>query len=513
MPGRRESKELSPKAVGEIRRWLDSCLDKHPSCPRRCTPELPRRVLDVGTNNSPIRLHQSQKNEKAQYATLSYCWGSGVQHLTTTTSNLRDYMLALPCGLPKTILDAVEVCRKVGIRYLWADALCIIQDNDSDKLDQITKMGSIYKNSTVTIVAASAENVTDGFLSNGKPDEPIAQLPIFVNNCISGTVYLRTQHSEDICSSNEPIFQRAWTFQELLLSPRALVFDSCQVTLNCLEHKFRPVLETYLGFQFDCFNLPVSVFGLVDKNLASRKTEESREYYLRVTQDQIWMRIVHEYSERDLTFFDDRLPALAGIATELAKSWNDAYLAGFWEKTIIQHLGWYRSPPTYQRTGPLKRNFEGVDCTKRIGSPSWSWVTTPYPVLIKKASHSDAKLVGSSVQLVSQKSPFGQVKRASIALDARVLRASDLDLTLKFKCWPSQPHDNSIGLDFEDPKPDLDNCRLIYLGGTAFHGMFLVVEKSGGGEFRRVGYAELSDWNKGWKNLLSLTEREIIVIE
>jgi len=166
-------------------------------------------VLDVGTHDSLIRLHQSQKNEKAQYATLSYCWGSGVQQLTTTTSNLRDHMLALPCGLPKTISDAVEVCRKVGIRYLWVDALCIIQDDESDKLDQIAKMGSIYKNSTVTIVAASTENVTDGFLSNGKPDEPIAQLPIFVDNSTFGTVYLRSQHAEEKYSSDEPIFQRA----------------------------------------------------------------------------------------------------------------------------------------------------------------------------------------------------------------------------------------------------------------------------------------------------------------
>jgi hypothetical protein len=251
----------------------------------------------------------------------------------------------------------------------------------------------------------------------------------------------------------------------------------------------------------------VSVFGLVDENLALRKTEEMREFYLRLTQDQIWTRIIHEYSERDLTLFDDRLPALAGIATELAKSWNDVYLAGFWEKTIIQHLGWHRC------TGPPRRNLEGVDCTKRIGSPSWSWVTTPYSVLIEVARYPDAKLVGSSAQLVSQNSPFGQVKGASIALEARVLRASDLDLTLKFDCWSSQPYYNSIWLDFEDPKPELDNCRLIYLNGTEFCGMFLVVEKFGGGEFRRVGYAELADWKERWKNLLSLTEREIIVIE
>lgn len=103
------------------------------------------------------------------------------------------------------------MCRKVGIPYLWVDALCIIQDDENDKLDQIAKMGSIYKNSTITIVAASAEKVTDGFLEGEPKNEPIAQLPIFVNNSISGTVYLRIRYGEDIYSSDEPIFQRAVT--------------------------------------------------------------------------------------------------------------------------------------------------------------------------------------------------------------------------------------------------------------------------------------------------------------
>lgn len=127
------------------------------------------------------------KNEKAQYASLSYCWGGGGKQIMTTNSTLHDHLLALPRHFPKTISDAIEVCRKVGIRYLWIDAFCIIQDNSCDKLDHIASMGSIYKSSTVTIVAASAERVTDGFLADEEPSdqdprEPIAQLPIFIDN-------------------------------------------------------------------------------------------------------------------------------------------------------------------------------------------------------------------------------------------------------------------------------------------------------------------------------------------
>ena len=497
--------------VGEIRRWLDDCLNKHPSCPRSSIPELPRKVLDVETGNSTVRLHQSLENEKAQYASLSYCWGGGGKQITTTNSNLHDHLLALPRHLPKTISDAIEVCRRVGIRYLWIDALCIIQDDSSDKLDQIAKMGSIYKNSTVTIVAASAERVTDGFLSNEKPSEPTAQLPIFIDNSTYGTVYLRMQDSDYIYASDEPISQRAWTFQELLLSPRAIIFDSSQIILKCMERRFQPVLNTYVNFKFSCHDLPVSIFGLVDRNFAWRDTQESREYYLEITQDQIWKPIIDEYSQRDLTLFDDRLLALTGMATELAKSWNDVYLAGLWKKTITLHLCWYRSAPTVRGT-EISKNFKGVDCTKRIGSPSWSWVTAPYPVSVQWCEWPDAKLIDSGVLLESQKSPFGKVKDAFIALEARVLRASDLDLTMKFDFLPA-PYDNRIGLDFEAPKPDLGNCRLVYLGHGSDCWMFLVVEKSLGGKFRRVGYTELSRWKEEWRNLLSSAKREITVIE
>jgi Heterokaryon incompatibility protein (HET) len=512
VPGRRGSKELNPKMVGKIRRWLGDCLNKHPSCPRSCTPELPRRVLDVGTDISTVRLHQSLKDEKAQYASLSYCWGDSGKQITTTNSNLDDHMLALPRHLPKTISDAIEVCRKVRIRYLWIDALCIIQDNSTDKLEQIAKMGSIYKSSTVTIVAASAERVTDGFLSNEKPIETIAQLPIFIDNSTCGTVYLRIHDSDYIYSSEEPISQRAWTLQELLLSPRALIFDSSQVTLKCIEHAFQPVLDTYVNFEFGCCDLPVSVFGLLDKQFAWRDTQDSREYYLKHTQDRKWKEIIQEYSQRNLTFFDDRLPALAGIATELAKSWNDIYLAGFWKKTITQHLGWYRSESAFRSTRNSK-NFEGVDGTNLIGSPSWSWVTAPFSVSVQGCEYPDTKLIDSGVLLESQKSPFGKVKDAFIALEARVLKASDLDLSMKFKSWPSPPYDNSIGLDFEAPKLDSGNCRLVHLGHGRDRWMFLVVEKSLGGRFRRVGYTELSSWKPEWKNLVSSAKREITVIE
>jgi hypothetical protein len=66
--------------------------------------------------------------------------------------------------LPKTIQDAVFIARKLGLQFLWVDALCIIQDEEEDKSKEITQMPQIYKNTYVTITAASARSSDDGFL-------------------------------------------------------------------------------------------------------------------------------------------------------------------------------------------------------------------------------------------------------------------------------------------------------------------------------------------------------------
>jgi hypothetical protein len=68
-------------------------------------------------------------------------------------------------ALPQRIQDAVKITRKLGIQYLWLDALCIIQGDTLDKTLEINGMGAIYKNATVTIAAASCDSVYDGFLA------------------------------------------------------------------------------------------------------------------------------------------------------------------------------------------------------------------------------------------------------------------------------------------------------------------------------------------------------------
>ena len=62
-------------------------------------------------------------------------------------------------ALSKTIQDAVIVARRLNIRYLWIDSLCIVKDDADDWERQSAKIASIYGNAYITI---SASGATDG---------------------------------------------------------------------------------------------------------------------------------------------------------------------------------------------------------------------------------------------------------------------------------------------------------------------------------------------------------------
>lgn len=142
IPGRQESKRLTRSIVDKTRRWLDECQDQHQYCPKRSTPKLPKRVLAIPNDgDESIRLHISQKEERGEYAALSYCWG-GDQQFKTTSLSIGAYTKSMPLHLlPNTLRDAVKVCQKMGTRFLWVDSPCIVQDDPEDKDVEIAGMG------------------------------------------------------------------------------------------------------------------------------------------------------------------------------------------------------------------------------------------------------------------------------------------------------------------------------------------------------------------------------------
>ena len=118
---------------------------------------LPSRLLD--TQGQAIRL-STEFHHETQYATLSHCWGRTLV-IQTTTRLLDQYKQNIPFeNLSKTFQDALIVCRRLGIRFLWIDFLCIVQDDPLDWEHEAAKMADVYAGPYLNISALAV------------PDEP-----------------------------------------------------------------------------------------------------------------------------------------------------------------------------------------------------------------------------------------------------------------------------------------------------------------------------------------------------
>jgi hypothetical protein len=170
---------------------LIECELRHSNCIKTSDSILPARVIDVGSStDSFVRLHISQNLEEGQYSALSYCWG-GPQQYVMTNSNIEAMKAGIPLdALPLTIQDAVLVTRDLGLHYLWIDALCIIQDNENDKMHEIEQMGKIYKRSTVTIAAANTTCAQDSFLFD-RPFQSLCHLTFNLPNGTLGSIWIK----------------------------------------------------------------------------------------------------------------------------------------------------------------------------------------------------------------------------------------------------------------------------------------------------------------------------------
>ena len=169
-----------------IKSWLLDCQTNHESCGDQHfsllygavqSPPRPRRLLDLHAFQSPglIQLIEAENRSGLPYCALSYSWSFSERYLLTS-ANIRYFQTQIQISqLPKTFQDAIEVARGIGFRYLWKDALCIMQDGGTspaasiDWLDQAGKMNDIFGNSHVTIAASEAVDGSQGFIKRRNP--------------------------------------------------------------------------------------------------------------------------------------------------------------------------------------------------------------------------------------------------------------------------------------------------------------------------------------------------------
>ena len=196
-----------------IQKWLKICQALHPN---RCRPtyvDVPgMRLIDCEMKT--IILASDQK-----YVTLSYLWGAD-----EAETPFPDQLLE---PLPRTIEDAMTVTQCLGFRYLWIDRYCIDQRNKSETSTQLQAMGSIYRNSHLTIIAAAGDDPSFGL--PGVSKQPRHSMP----EAKIGRMYLREiLHISHLVNLSR-WDSRGWTYQEGILATRRLVFTEQQVFFEC----------------------------------------------------------------------------------------------------------------------------------------------------------------------------------------------------------------------------------------------------------------------------------------
>lgn len=410
---------MSPGCLQLAKDWLHQCDTEHPGCFKYENEPLPDRVLDVGMNDSSQPVLRLSKDldvtqKYSRYAALSYCWGKNTK-LVTTTNILSKRM----CGIrfdsfPPSLRDAVLVTRALGIRYLWIDSLCIIQDDIKDWEKQSEKMGDIYRHSYITIAATSSPGTDTGWLQSSISENTPLHLwdrdktdeeKTHYQSSLPSSIYLIPQTKPwDSLIDTSPLGSRGWAMQERLLPSRVLHYGSQQLAFECIsdtsteateflpnaKQQGRDTIQTGLhisrlgrsehgsalrlvkeAFYKNTIPLPVDVGSYTMTEFRQPGSVEERTLLL-------WYDLLRLYSKREFTYRRDKVPALLGIITIFEErlrgvlpanvSLWEKLIAGLWKNDIQRGLCW-KTPDSTR----MKRTLPAC-------APSWSWLSIDGPL-------------------------------------------------------------------------------------------------------------------------------------
>ncbi|KAH7309744.1 heterokaryon incompatibility protein-domain-containing protein [Stachybotrys elegans] len=453
------------------KQWLSNCLKNHPKCAPSSSGEFPDRVLDVGlAGEDAIRLRLVKPFEEGQprppYATLSYCWGETTDStvkLKTTNIDAFQQRIAV-ADLPKTMRHAVGLTRALGLRYLWIDSLCIIQDSVDDWRAQSALMGTIYQQSHVCIAATASENSDGGLFFERNPEDirPVqlaCHFPVDRTDNPRRTFTIVPQRPSFEFIDKAPLSKRGWVMQERLLSPRTLHCGETQLFWEC-RHMYADECHPN-GLLATLDKLPGSYHHMISQLSRAGLTRQNAM----TEATTLWLTLVKEYSERKLTRDEDILIAFSGIARQWRQVLPDEYLAGLWKSSIAEGLLWHF-------TFKIPAHIGSLPCpTWR--APSWSWASFKGPVSwsqqilpipggdgILVAKGQPIQYVGSDVTAVSS-DDTGQLSSGSLTIEASLTSGY---VSTGFK-WPPE-------LPYKPITPDAGWQFAIKEGSMARHGAF-----------------------------------------
>lgn len=335
-----------------LRQWKETCFNEHGSkCEEspavaRLPGSKPALLIDIRDEC----LVEGTGTET--YIALSYVWGKTNPFMTLKQNLDRlkgAYSLSEGKTNPpvsRTIRQAMGLVGKLKERYLWADQLCIVQDDGQQKMVEINKMSAIYAHASLVIIAAhglSADSELRGLYGISSPRsvrQEVYPMP-------RGLQILQSAPGP-AASTTEAVWQsRGWTYQEYTFSRRKLIFDGDTVRWECDR----------------CARNESTAPGrdLKPLNLSTRSLFSSVLPVLRDLSGVITM-----YNTRDFTYPGDVVHGFAGIASVMDASFRGGFVSGI--PVVFFDAGLLWQPRT-----SVVRRVPGISGSAAC-LPSWSWM-------------------------------------------------------------------------------------------------------------------------------------------
>ena len=343
--------------VEELIQWLEEC-EEHKCFPSDSSIQpLPDdfRLIDVKAGCIIMR-STLPPEAHIKYCALSYVWGEGEQPTQLDTFNEAEADrpgFLNEENLPKTILDAMALCKEIDCPYLWVDILCIVQNSKENKHSQISSMADVYSQSHLAIIAATGSDSNAGL---GPYRQRTPNISYLVRKLSRGSFVASLSPqiaAQEITKSTWA--SRGWTLQEYALSRRVLFCTGSYAFLRCKESLRSE--DFGLGFSYCIeeerkWDLPLPPFY-------KRKADPNRHY------PSTYSQMLAHFVRRRLSYEEDILDAFTGILTrmedkELGQGQGiGSNICGLPSKEFGAALQWTTHLPW--------------PSTLRIGFPSWSW--------------------------------------------------------------------------------------------------------------------------------------------
>ncbi|KAK8047496.1 hypothetical protein PG996_015560 [Apiospora saccharicola] len=286
----------------------------------------------------------------------------------------------------------MKIARALSVRFLWIDALCIIQDDEDDWSQEAQKMGTYYGNAWLTIAADDAPDVNHTiFPPKRKPAMWLDQgstgartTPVLLHR-----IPTHIDMTDSVIAGSFPsvrLFSRAWALQERLLSRRILHMGPQEVVWECSS-----AIRCECGRPTDVwFGTPL-YDGVPFRERHHKALHSPRLANSTLRLDDYWEVMLAKYLSMQLSFDDDRLKAIAALAKDFKASDQRRaaagappqlgnYVFGLWTQRLPASLLWDTTTVPSPHKPPVRNpNF-----------PTWSWASIPGSWLYKTAFSSAA---------------------------------------------------------------------------------------------------------------------------